>query len=316
MKNTFVSRPTHKKNNNGFTLAELLIVVAIIAVLVAISIPIFTKQLEKSRESVDIANMRNAYALISVSVLTEDNIDGIKITDFSETVPAYYDISGKLTKTKPAAYGKGTATNGGTSYSACNDYSYNAGTDYRSSVITVWYDGAKVHVHWDNAVSGNGGNTGTGGGSTGGGGSSGGGNIGGSTGGDGSEPDDNKSETPIEKVESSAKEWKREDAHDVKIGEVYIYDGKYYISLCNAKLNAGGTPEKGDWYEHNFACVTKTFLSMSDTNGTSVQKKINYGDIFQLKNESGDLYIWKGPEANWNPPIPPDDSNWVKIITE
>lgn len=39
-----------KKSVSGFTLAELLIVVAIIAVLVAIAIPIFTSQLEKSRE--------------------------------------------------------------------------------------------------------------------------------------------------------------------------------------------------------------------------------------------------------------------------
>lgn len=37
------------KNRKGFTLAELLIVVAIIAVLVAISIPIFTGQMEKAR---------------------------------------------------------------------------------------------------------------------------------------------------------------------------------------------------------------------------------------------------------------------------
>lgn len=37
------------KRKKGFTLAELLIVVAIIAVLVAISIPIFTLQLEKSQ---------------------------------------------------------------------------------------------------------------------------------------------------------------------------------------------------------------------------------------------------------------------------
>ena len=51
-----------KKNNKGFTLAELLIVVAIIAVLVAIAIPVFNAQLEKSREAVDLANVRSAYA--------------------------------------------------------------------------------------------------------------------------------------------------------------------------------------------------------------------------------------------------------------
>lgn len=61
-----------KKNKKGFTLAELLIVVAIIAVLVAISIPIFTSQLEKSREATDLANVRAAYAQISAAALTED----------------------------------------------------------------------------------------------------------------------------------------------------------------------------------------------------------------------------------------------------
>lgn len=51
-----------KQNKKGFTLAELLIVVAIIAVLVAISIPIFSKQLEKSRDATSVANLRSAYA--------------------------------------------------------------------------------------------------------------------------------------------------------------------------------------------------------------------------------------------------------------
>ena len=59
-----------KKNKKGFTLAELLIVVAIIAVLVAISIPIFTSQLEKSREATDQANLRAAYAECSAAVLS------------------------------------------------------------------------------------------------------------------------------------------------------------------------------------------------------------------------------------------------------
>lgn len=51
-----------KLNKKGFTLAELLIVVAIIAVLVAIAIPVFSAQLEKSREATDLANIRGAYS--------------------------------------------------------------------------------------------------------------------------------------------------------------------------------------------------------------------------------------------------------------
>ena len=51
-----------KTGNNGFTLAELLIVVAVIGVLVAISMPVFAGYLEKSRETVDLADVRSAYS--------------------------------------------------------------------------------------------------------------------------------------------------------------------------------------------------------------------------------------------------------------
>ena len=50
--------------------AELLIVVAIIAVLTAIAIPVFTTQLEKSREATDQANVRSAYATVMANYLT------------------------------------------------------------------------------------------------------------------------------------------------------------------------------------------------------------------------------------------------------
>ncbi len=70
-----------KRNKHGFTLAELLIVVAIIAVLVAISIPIFSKQLEKSRESVDFANMRSAYAEVMVAAISDDAGSPLKKAD-------------------------------------------------------------------------------------------------------------------------------------------------------------------------------------------------------------------------------------------
>ena len=68
----------NKMNKKGFTLAELLIVVAIIGVLVAISIPVFTSQLEKSREATDAANVRSAYAEVVTHYL--DNASIITIT--------------------------------------------------------------------------------------------------------------------------------------------------------------------------------------------------------------------------------------------
>ena len=66
------------KSKNGFTLSELLIVVAIIAVLVAISIPVFTAQLKKARLAVDEANIREAYSLMQYAKITEDiTVDGV-----------------------------------------------------------------------------------------------------------------------------------------------------------------------------------------------------------------------------------------------
>ena len=57
-----------KKNQSfggeGFTLAELLIVVAIIGILVAISIPIFSQQLHKARVATDWANVRSYYIVV------------------------------------------------------------------------------------------------------------------------------------------------------------------------------------------------------------------------------------------------------------
>ena len=77
-----------KRNTKGFTLAELLIVVAIIAVLVAIAIPVFTSQLEKSREATDLANVRSAYARVMTAAITQDQTD----VDYDDAYGYYADV--------------------------------------------------------------------------------------------------------------------------------------------------------------------------------------------------------------------------------
>ena len=72
-----------KLNKKGFTLAELLIVVAIIAVLVAISIPIFTSQLEKSKAATDAANIRACYAEAMANAILADGATASSTTSFT-----------------------------------------------------------------------------------------------------------------------------------------------------------------------------------------------------------------------------------------
>lgn len=62
-----------KQNKNGFTLMEMLTVIAIIAVLIAVAIPVFASQLEKNREATDLANVRSAYAQVSTEALLGDS---------------------------------------------------------------------------------------------------------------------------------------------------------------------------------------------------------------------------------------------------
>ncbi len=76
----FMNKINEKK---GFTLAELLIVVAIIAVLVAVAIPVFTAQLEKSRKATALANVRAAYAEASAAFLSateSGEVNGVTVT--------------------------------------------------------------------------------------------------------------------------------------------------------------------------------------------------------------------------------------------
>ena len=67
------------RRNKGFTLLELLIVVAIIGTLVAVSIPFFMNQMHKARVATDWANLRNYYS--------ELHADYVSTGEYNSKVP-------------------------------------------------------------------------------------------------------------------------------------------------------------------------------------------------------------------------------------
>ena len=121
-----------KNNNKGFTLAELLIVVAIIAVLVAIAIPVFTNQLEKSRESTDLANVRSAYA----EIMTQYLEDG---AGHSMTVTPQQKVEGWQTSPTPALMTQINGTESSLTFSAKTSGTYNVAiaVDSSTGAVTV-----------------------------------------------------------------------------------------------------------------------------------------------------------------------------------
>ena len=122
-----MNRMSKKLNKKGFTLAELLIVVAIIAVLVVVSVPIFSSKLEKAREAAAVANMRAAKA-VAASMYLSGEIEA--------DTPYFYDAAeGNLVKSdeKITGYGQGTKTDGKTVYQG---YESN-NKDYTGQIINV-----------------------------------------------------------------------------------------------------------------------------------------------------------------------------------
>lgn len=118
-----------KLNKKGFTLAELLIVVAIIGVLVAISIPIFTAQLKKARLATNQANARAGYAMVVQNVLSP-NTEALKPAATGDTTYTYDVTTATLVKDGAGTADKTKVGDAGDAdiYSTIG-YTYTAGTD-------------------------------------------------------------------------------------------------------------------------------------------------------------------------------------------
>ena len=64
------------KRSGGFTLIEMLIVVAIIAILVIVSIPMVSSSLDKAKKATDAANERAAKAAAMIEYMMSEDTDG------------------------------------------------------------------------------------------------------------------------------------------------------------------------------------------------------------------------------------------------
>ncbi|MBE5845767.1 MAG: type II secretion system protein [Butyrivibrio sp.] len=156
----------------GFTIAELLIVVAIISVLIAVAIPFFREKVERSREAYDINVMRQAASAaieLYYSGVTDAASAGEAGLSWSSAggaagnnaYGAYDPGSGTFYPSRDAlpanvkTYGKGTKQNGGTTYVMGNDAgAYAADQDYTNAVVMVsLYPNASpsyADIYWKN----------------------------------------------------------------------------------------------------------------------------------------------------------------------
>lgn len=109
------------KKEGGFTLIEMLIVVAIIAILVAVSIPLVNSALDKAQKATDAANERAAKA--SAAILVFDN----QLTDTA----MYYDIEAGEIVTMPA-----------------NPKTYGKCSEHKGGYLTAKLENKKIMIEW------------------------------------------------------------------------------------------------------------------------------------------------------------------------
>ena len=115
-----------KKDNKGFTLVELVIVVAILAILVGILAPQYTKYVEKSRQSADVSNLENIVKGFKVAAADTDyNVipAGDDVATYTITMTATGTTIKANSKAPSADAGKNNAWTGAIKEYTGYDYS-------------------------------------------------------------------------------------------------------------------------------------------------------------------------------------------------
>lgn len=105
------------KKQGGFTLVEMLIVVAIIAILVAVSIPVMGSAVNDAKKTVDNANLRAAKGVVVTAYLASISSGNVSVTlpdgvTFSTGTPYIYDAEKGCLSTSAVATGYSAVTEG------------------------------------------------------------------------------------------------------------------------------------------------------------------------------------------------------------
>ena len=127
------------KNNKGFTLIEIIVVLVILGIMVAAYIPSALGQVERANEAIDIENMQLAVKCARYYIFNNK---------FKADTTYYWDvISGDFVEEKPEqAYGRGKETDGGAVY-----YLYDNHEETINKIISVRLnDAGDFEMEWTN----------------------------------------------------------------------------------------------------------------------------------------------------------------------